>query len=155
MNSAQNQKLQKELRESPSILPPALSSGRGLDSESVNKKTRSEVQDMHRGKTKSAAGASQARMETDPDDKHLKIMYFAKYTKKIPVFPNVYTGLDKTITASYAFPQVGLNMEDGDFGILRIRWFRTASDRNYQDLAEAGEARLKKATRRRPHSQRW
>lgn len=39
MNSVQDQKLKKELRQSVTALPPALSSGRGLNSEFVNKKT--------------------------------------------------------------------------------------------------------------------
>lgn len=110
---------------------------------------------MHRSKPEAAAGASQARMEKDPSDKHLKIMYLAKYTKKIPVFPNVYTDLDKIIAAPYAFPQVELYMEVGEFGILRIRWFPTASDPDYQQLAKDALARHKDATSRRPRTQRW
>ncbi|KAF3032574.1 hypothetical protein E8E11_000051 [Didymella keratinophila] len=71
-----------------------------------------------------------------------------------PVFPNVYTNLDNIIAVPYAFPQVESDMEAGEFGVLRIRWFPTASDPTHKALAEAVLARYKEATRR-PRTQRW
>lgn len=155
INSAQDQALKQEMRKSISVLPPAISSGRGLDSEFVNKKTRSEYRDMHRGKIEATAGASQGRMEKDPNDPQIRIMHLAKYTKKIPIFPNVYTDLDNIITTPHVYPQVEADMDAGEFGILRIRWFSTASDANYEALAKDALARHKDATARRLRDRRW
>ncbi|KAL1645058.1 hypothetical protein SLS61_008491 [Didymella pomorum] len=105
MASAQDKKVKKELRKSMSVLAPALSSGCGLDT----------------------------RTETDADDKMLNTMYLGKYTKKIPVFPSVYTDLDNNIAAPYAFPQVELDMEAGQCVALRIRWFKSASNPDYKE----------------------
>lgn len=138
-----------------SVLPPALSSDRCMNAESTNKETRSELQDMHRVKPEATAGASQASMEADPDDKRLKIMHLAKSTTKVPIFPNVYTDLDKTIAVGYAYPRVELDMEAGEFGILRIRWFPTASDPSCLELAEAALTRHREALVRHAHRQRW
>lgn len=109
---------------------------------------------MHRTKIECTTGAPEVHMEKDPTDEQVRIIQLAKYIKKIPIFPNVYTDLGKIVAAPHAYPQVDLDMEAGDVGVLCVRWFKTASDPSYQELVKNALDRHKEPTARRPRKKR-
>lgn len=91
-------------------------------------------------------------MEIDPDNDQVKIVHLAKYTKKAPVFTNIYTDLGKTVAAPNAYSQIEMDLGAAGHGVLNLRWFKGGtSDPKLQGACEGRTGSSQRIFPRQPH----